>query len=220
MNNLSICITSHVGNTIAVDKLVSSLQLTQFNILVVVGNNPENKVFHVNNIHYVYVTHNSIDFTGLVYICETQNLPITKPKYWLYLHDTCECNIEVFNSWCNNILTYYDGDTIPLTKYPSMNMGIYKHADLMKLKSDILKHKSSSLPSIDEIQKLKTRCVHNEDWIFKKLRCHDHCSARQTSHPTDVYGTCVKRITEYFPSVGIYKYKANWFVKRVYELGV
>ena len=99
-------------------------------------------------------------------------------------------------------------------------MGIYKHTDLMELKSDVLKHKSSSLPSIDEIQNLKTKGVPNEDWVFKKLKCHYHCSARQTLPHTDVYGTGVKRITEYFPSVGIYKYKANWFVKRVYELGM
>lgn len=220
MNNISICINSHVGNTTAVDKLIASLHLTPFPILVVVGNNHENKVLCANNVHYAYVTHNSIDFTGLIYICETQNLPITNPKYWLYLHDTCECNIEVFNSWCNNILTSYDGDTIPLTTHPSMNIGIYKHADLMNLKQDIIKYKSSDLPSTVEIQKLKTKGVPDEDWIFKKLRCQKYLSVRQTSPPTDVYGTGVKRITEYYPTVGIYKYKANWIRKQVYELRI
>ena len=57
MNNLSICITSHADNTNAVDKLLASLQSTPFNILVVVGNSEENKVLHVNNVHFVYVTH-------------------------------------------------------------------------------------------------------------------------------------------------------------------
>ena len=91
----------------------------------------------------------------------------------------------------------------------------------MNLKTDILKYKSSHRPSINEIQKLKKQAVVHEDWIFRKLKCKDYCSSRKGFHKADnVYGQGVQRVTEYFPTVGFYKYKANWFTKHNYELNL
>ena len=218
MNNLAICINSHVRNKDAIDNIITSLNTIDIPVLVVIGDSTQNEVRIINNVYYVHVLHNSIDFTGLIYICETESLPLATPRYWLYLHDTCECDITVFEASCN-ILKSYDGNTSPIAQYPSMNMGIYKHQDIINLKPFILNHKSSDLPCTDEVLELKKKGVSFEDFIFRKLLCENHLSDRQILPPRDVYGNGVMRITEVFSTIGIYKYKANWNLKNKYELG-
>ena len=92
-----------------------------------------------------------------------------------------------------------------------MNIGTYKHKDLVKVKDFILTLRSSDHPSMEECKKNKEAGIRSEDDIFKKIGADKaYCSRRETKEATNVYSKGVKRITEYFPELDFYKFKANW----------
>lgn len=218
MSTWAICVNSHIQNELAVKRLISSLPITDIPVIVVVGQSPETRIERHNGVIYSYVLHNSIDFTGLIYVYETYSsiddaneLPIPAPSYWFYVHDTCEFKTSVFGKWLEIQMATYDGDTQPLTKYPSMNMGVYKHEDILKWSSNLYTLKSIDRPHTTDIHRLKHLGVKMEDFLFKTIPNNTYFSSRFVfANPRDIYGSGVLRIIEYFDAVGMYKYKANW----------
>jgi hypothetical protein len=247
MLHIKFLINSNIKNKdIVLPKLIDSFILNKIvpeNILVVFGGC--DKIFFQKNNHYsiLGVTHNSIDFTALIAVIEhvysliDNNFSI--PDYWFYLHDTCELGAS-FHSFLENYIFTLDSNvnTIPLTYYKSMNIGLYKYTFLLNHKNKIFELRSYNHPSIEQIEYFKNIGVMKEDFIFYldknnimytnninifNISFTQHNNKdRLLLHnalPSIIYeNSKILRITEYFSSLDFYKYKANWELKEKYTL--
>ncbi len=73
--------------------------------------------------------------------------------------------------------------------------------------------------STASLQHFKGLGVPNEDFVFKRSPGHMiHQMQITTSPPHDYYKTGVMRIVEYYKAWDLYKIKANWCSKPVWEL--
>lgn len=219
---ITIVINSHKNNTLALNKLLDSLkkcnEFNEYNIIVFIGGYYENADYKSemvsDNIKYVYCNHNSIDFTGLISIMEF--LP-KQDEYYFYLHDTTVVGPQFLKKISEIDI---NADTIRLRPSTSMNIGIYSNNIIHRCR-DILKN----LKNTDEskIQYYKKKGVEDEDIIFKndngsKL-IYNKDNLLNVSEPYDYYNNGVKRIVEYY-DIDLYKIKANWKVKDIYELNL
>ena len=128
-------------------------------------------------------------------------------------------------------------NTIPLTYYKSMNMGLYKYTFLLNNKNKIFELRSFDFPQFNQIEYLKKLGVLKEDFIFyldnnNRLEVNNkyfknsfiHTSTKDrlllnNGLPSIIYNNSkIYRITEYFSSLDFYKYKANWELKENYTL--
>lgn len=215
----TILINSHRNSKIALNFLLDSMkkysEFKTYNIIICIGGFYENSNYIINkedNITYILCNHNSIDFTGLITVLD---LFPNEENTYLYLHDTSSIGPNFFNIISNIKI---NGDTASLVPQTSMNMGIYT--------SYIIKQYSLFLDSCrntDEtkVQYFKTQAVYNEDKIFKSNKNHTLLEnyGRYTDNIlTDVYNTGTMRITEYYKCLDLFKYKANWGLKNIYEL--
>ena len=218
-----VLINSNIKNNIASKKLIDSIP-KEISMLLVEGGHTEtrieiNYVKSVINVH-LFVEHNSIDFTAVIALLENEEELKAKfdlPKMWFYIHDTCEIvDSKLFLECLNKEYT----QSYSLCKPPSMNIGIFLHNDFLEHKEELLKFKSSTSPSIQEINHLKQLGVIKEDFIAKKKNL-SFLDTRITKSEYFYYpGSSVKRIQEYYKNVGLVKYKANWNVKKNYELNI
>ncbi len=244
MVSFTFLINSNIKNKkIVLPKLINSFILNKIppeKILIVFGGCDH--IFFKKETHYsiLGVTHNSIDFTALIAVIEHVYSLIDNdfllPDYWFYLHDTCMLGTNFF-AYLNNFLETMDYNfqynTLPLTYYKSMNIGLYKYTFLLNHKNRILKLRSSNYPPLDQIQHLKKIGVYYEDFIFylDNNKCDFNeknfkLSFTNTSNedrvvlrPQIIYeNSNILRITEYFKSLDFYKYKANWELKEHYTL--
>lgn len=243
--NIKFLINSHIKNKdIVLNKLINSFTLNNIHkedILVVFGNS-DRIFFEKNNFYNILgVPHNSIDFTALIAVIEhvysliDNNFSI--PDYWFYLHDTCELGkdfITLFNKYLENI-NLNNINTLPLTYYKSMNMGLYKYTFLLNNKNTIFQLRSHNHPFNEEIQHLKKIGVFKEDFIFylnkeniKNNKIFQNSFSNNNDKdriifnnqlPQIIYeNSNILRIIEYFPNIDFYKYKANWELKEYYIL--
>ncbi len=245
MLNIKFLINSNIKNKdIVLPKLINSFILNNIlpeNILVVFGGCDKIYFSKEKDYYALGVTHNSIDFTALIAIVEhvysliDNNFSI--PDYWFYLHDTCELGSS-FNSFFQNFINIIDFNfnTLPLTYYKSMNMGLYKYTFLLNNKNKIFQLRSYDHPSNEQIQYLKNIGVIKEDFIFyldnnlneKNNRIFNTSFTSNSNKdrfvlnngfPSIIYeNSKIIRITEYFPTLDFYKYKANWELKENYTL--
>lgn len=215
MNNRTyILINSNINNTIALDLLLKSLNGISIPILVVIGDyNTTIPCKRITKYLFVcYVMHNSIDFTGLNALIDHEqvisNTMNGLPERWFYLHDTCEItDVCLFEKVCINT----NETTRLLRCQPSMNMGIYKHSDVIRASNIITKQKSNINPSQEEILKLKRNAIINEDIVFKAIGTSNALSEVMTMKERFRYpGSEVDRIIEVYSKVGFRKYKANY----------
>ncbi len=242
MVSLKFLINSNIKNKdIVLPKLIDSFLLNKIapdHILVVFGGC--DTIFFKKEQYYsiLGVTHNSIDFTALIAVIEHVYSLIDNqfsiPDYWFYLHDTCMLG-ENFSSHLYQFLENieFEYNTLPLTYYKSMNIGLYKYTFLLNHKNKILQLRSLNHPSLEQIQYLKKLGVQYEDFIFyldnnKYVLNHTffNHSFTHTSNPdrmildkSIIYeNSNILRITEYFKPLDFYKYKANWELKETYTL--
>jgi hypothetical protein len=100
--------------------------------------------------------------------------------------------------------------SIHLTKYPSMNIGVYSQK-LINLNKDILTQRKCIKDT--ECSLFKNKAIKEEDMIFKNdpntKTLDNHCN-RVSTGPTDYYKTGTMRVVEYFSNLDLYKIKANW----------
>jgi len=212
-----IVINSHKNNKIALEKLLETIGQSNLNIIVCIGgfyDYNDYKITEDNNITYIYCNHNSIDFTGLITLLEL--FPNSDDTY-IYIHDTCSVGKE-FNNIISNI-SIEQAESVKINQHRSMNMGIYTSNIIRNNSNFLLKMKNN----IEEnTQLFKSMAVTHEDYIFN----HDptniclYPNNREVSGPEDVYNTGVLRIIEYYSALDLYKYKANWFGKQIYELNI
>ncbi len=205
-----------------IDKCLHNLydKIKSDNILVVVGDYKELKFERREYYNILYVKHNSIDFTALISVVENYQFlrfKIILPKFWFYIHDTSEFG-ELFldkinNFFINNKVT----SNIAIRNPPSfsMNIGLYNYEFLLKNENLLLEKRSSDNPSIEEIHKLKKDGIYWEGFFFnKEMQTAFSDSPPKVEGPMIIYNNSnVMRIIEYFESLDIKKYKANWYIR-------
>jgi hypothetical protein len=108
-------------------------------------------------------------------------------------------------------------DKIALRTWPSMSIGLYKYSYLLAVKDKILSAKNTD-SSRESLLKWKLWGVGSEDYILWQtepapLRYNTDLLRDQECLFVDFnnwYGSDTTRMTEYYPSLDLYKNKSNW----------
>lgn len=212
---MKIVINSHTKSNIALQHLLDSLKENDINyceVIVVIGGHYDLNNYEITkeeNITYIRANHNSIDFTGLITLLELYS---DTNEYYLYLHDTCKVGKNFYDKIKSIDLT--NVSSLKINRRFSMNIGIYSQKIINKFNNFLLSKKNTN-----ENECMKFKSINfNEDYIFKndpnnKL-LDDYCGWKYTgpvsSGPTNYYNTGTIRMIEYYPSLDLYKMKANW----------
>lgn len=210
---VKICISStqrYAEKT--VPALVKSLAEAGFagnDIYVFEGGHAANRYVFASFHHY-FVNHNSIDFTALI---EAAQLPV-KTDYWFFLHDTCVVAPQ-FKRLTENI-PHFRPETLPVKNYPSMNMGAYRRDYLIR-KQSLLQTLRNDRLDADAAMAFKVKGLESEDVLFKQSKdpvvYNGWMLDKEDVYRNDdvpVPAIYTNRICEYFPQVGLYKFKANY----------
>jgi len=220
---MKIVINSYIKNKLALDHLLDSMKLhrcfKEYEIIVAIGGYyeiPDYVIEKDENIVYIKCNHNSIDFTGLIALCELYN--DKTEEYYLYIHDTCKVGNDFF-SLLNSIDT--TGVTSMKLNYSySMNMGIYSQS-IINLSKDFLMTQKNTDP--EKSLQYKAHCVGTEDHITntdKTVKIIGNHRGPVVSGPTDYYNNGTLRRVEYYSNLDIYKIKANWGQNHNYTLNL
>lgn len=148
-------------------------------------------------VHAFSVPHNSFDFTAMISV-----LDLGLEDTWVFVHDTITANskfADVVRAVTANARFTSDG--------PSMNMGVFTWEKLEEIRNDLEKFRNAT----------KKACVDFEDVFLGGCEALNS-TPREVQGKQDVYGTGTQRIVEYYPDVGVYKYKSNWYVKDAYHV--
>ena len=222
--NPAVLITSHKDNTVALDHLLESLAncpgIEKLKIVIVAGGYHENEEYTVSQhplgAVLIQSPYNSIDFTGLLAVLDIPD--IMDHESYIYVHDTTRVGLHFVEC----VLGLAPGLKSASFKFPSMNMGLYSR-DVIHASRDLLETFRNADPSREAAQKMKTRCVQMEDCIFRShAEGHTFLSFEPpgVSSPVDYYGNGIPRIVEYYPALAVYKIKANWYTKSIYQLSL
>ena len=222
---VSVVITSFAGNAVALDACLAGLRMCpefpEANVVVVVGGSSssegsdEKKVS--DGVTIIPSARNVFDLTGLL-VLAFDRPDLCPANAFFYIHDTCvpgpEFLARVAKIVANRV---HHTKCLALTRYPSMNMGVYPtDADSLAKFRDVLR------PFLDlrgDIAHVKDVVTRNEDVVF--LAAGDACDRldgpMMQSSPCDFYGRGVMRVVERFPDVDLIKIKANWHGTDVWE---
>lgn len=219
---IKFTISSHINSyektfNVLIPTLLSAGILPNDIYFFIGGYNNYNKIYNKDNINVYEVPHNSMDFTGLISVIELGL--INDSNYWFLLHDTCYVGSEF-----NNILKskIYHSDAVILTNDGfSMNIGLYKNTYIENKSSEILKLKNIDY-TVDGLMNHKRVLINSEDIFIKNFKTNFYLNSkpRITTNADNFYQNNIKRICEYFPDIDLYKIKANWNLKPIYELNV
>lgn len=217
----AIVISSHEPNAPALNKLLESLRPQcqgKIDIVVVIGGCAwdEPLSIHESGMYFeLRCMHNSFEYTALI---ELLHRDLAWDRYFL-LHDTC-----VAGDTCVDKILEACPDNEECTvsfNFPSMNIGWYSTKTLNMHKTWLESMKCTD-PGLLHVA--KSRAVDFEDYVFKRQhqKGMHRFLGRVTcvSGPTDYYGTGVDRVVEYYASLDVYKIKANWYVRDVYQLSM
>jgi hypothetical protein len=164
----------------------------------------DNKI--IEDINYYYLNHNTFELSPLIEIVDKE----IESEYWFLIHDTCKVGPkfkELLYSIPEN-----KPDRISLKPWPSMSIGLYRYDYLLKNKDKLLSIKNTD-HSPESTLKWKKWAVDNEDYI---LTYNGSNVMTYGNHPyitldyKDWYGSDIKRRTEYYPQLDLYKKKSNW----------
>ena len=208
---MKIVINSHNKSTIALQHLLESLKenddINYCDIIIVIGGyyNLDNyEIFKDENITYIHVNHNSIDFTGLITLMELYN---NIDEHYVYLHDTCKIGTNFYNKIKSIDLS--NVSSIKINKKFSMNIGIYSQKIINTFKEFLFSKKNTN-----ENECMKYKSInYDEDYIFNNdtnNKILDNYDDWNYTGPTDYYNTGTMRIVEYYSNLDLYKIKANW----------
>jgi len=203
--------------------LLDSMKLnkcfSEYEIIVAIGGYyeiPEYVIEKDENIVYVKCNHNSIDFTGLIALCELYGEDTS--EYYLYIHDTCKVGDNFFSLL--KLIDTTGVTSMKLNNTYSMNMGIYSQ-NIINLSKDFLMTQKNTDP--EQSLKYKKLCVGTEDHITntdKNVKIIGNQRGPVVSGPTDYYNNGTLRITEYYSNLDIYKIKANWGQNHNYTINL
>jgi hypothetical protein len=211
----ALLITSHKNNAPALEHLFESLVhcegIDRVNVIAVVGGYDTFSIGTRGPFTLVQVPHNSIDFTGLLAVLDTPEL---HHESYFYMHDTTRAGPR----FVQRVMDLPDTTQSASFRFPSMNIGLYSHT-LLEDSKNLLETFRNTNES--RAQDAKRRCVEMEDCIFRSNATHQFLSTGPPlvqGEPRDYYGSGVPRRVEYYPSMDLYKIKANWYVKSAYQL--
>lgn len=210
---IKICISStkkYAGQTVPlVTNSLLGVGIAANDIYVFEGGHTSRQ-YAFGSFHHYKVDHNSFDMTALIEIVSSD----VKSDYWFLLHDTCLVD-ERFRTRIHNI-PHFLPETLPVKNYPSMNMGAYRHDYLLRKAGVLMDYKNDSLDHAAAIR-FKEKCVRDEDILFRQSKrpvayngwlLHDDDNYKRTDVTAPAAYT--NRICEYYPQVGVYKFKANF----------
>lgn len=181
-------------------------------IYVFEGGYFENLKLNKKYNHFI-VDHNTFDLTALISILDLK----LKSRNWLLLHDTIELDKSFWKRFYGIRMNNYD--CMPLRDHPSMNIGVYSLDYLIKNRIYLLSLKNIDY-SYEGLQKVKAKGVIDEDYLFlnskNKLFINEHLKNKEVC--TQVYYMGKVRNKEYYPQLGIIKYKANFMLSNYYDI--
>jgi len=159
------------------------------NVYVIV--NEYNTSYTEDNVHYIGVPYNAFEYSAFI---ESHNIP----HDWLFvMHDTCIPG-ENFTKFMRYFNTNADVTTV---ENHMNNLGMYKRSFVLTMQK-----------RFQSFQRISRQvAVQYEGFLSKNIGT---CSFYQPGG-VEFYGTSskyskVERSVEYFPSLDLYKYKANY----------
>ena len=164
----------------------------------------------IDGITHYELDHNSFEYGPLIEICEGY----LESDYWFLMHDTCKVGPR-FKDLLYNIPDHTPAK-LALKIFPSMSIGLYRYDYLMTVRDKIISIKNTDY-SIESMLRWKHWGRGNEDYILWQTEpAPEICNGTKTNPYGDSidqgnwYGTETIRITEYHPSLDLYKNKSNW----------
>jgi len=161
----------------------------------------------IDGITHYYLDHNSYEYGPLIEICDKE----LSSEYWFLIHDTCKVGPK-FKELLNNI-PENKPEKLSLKTSPSMSIGLYRYDYLLTLKDKLLSIKNTDY-SEQSMMKWKKWGVHNEDFILWKSHpnpiIYNNNDHWEVVDYNNWFNTKIKRRTEYYPSLDLYKNKSNW----------
>jgi hypothetical protein len=161
----------------------------------------------IDGITHYHLDHNSYEYGPLIEICDKELLS----EYWFLIHDTCKVGSK-FKELLNNI-PESKPEKLSLKTSPAMSIGLYRYDYLLTLKDKLLSIKNTDY-SEESMMKWKKWGVHNEDFILWKSHpkpiIYNNNNHWEVVDYNNWFNTKIKRRTEYYPSLDLYKNKSNW----------
>lgn len=169
-------------------------------------------------VQYHYVPYCNIDNNGLMWLTQSETLPLPAEGWIMLLHDTC---LVASHFWdmCGRVVADLAGDADAIMMHLPFSMGIGFYR-LGWLRTPEVVRYMRSLCNVDpaNIAAIKANAGVTEDTLFKyviinggkgKLRALKNTreSELMSNNP---YGTNTPRLAEYYAVPGVYKLKANW----------
>lgn len=187
-----------------------SCGINENEIFVFVSGCSEEKQVLKDNITYYYINYNSFECSALIAIAEKEIVS----EYWCLLHDTCKAGIN-FKKLVYQIPSEKP-DKIALRDPCSMSIGCYRYDYLISIKQTLQDIKKTDVTE-EGAKLIKQWAVCNEDIILWKTGPTPAVYNGGTGgydwsviDNLNWYNDGSERRTEYFPSLDLYKNKANW----------
>lgn len=182
--------------------------ISKEDIHVFIGGFKEYSLDNEKGISYHCIDHNSYEYSPLIEICEKR----IEADYWFLIHDTCKVG-PLFKAKLYKVPEALP-DKIAMRTTPCMSIGLYKYSYLLKNTDKLIKIKNRDF-SEQSMIKWKYWGIDNEDYLLYQT---DPKPLLYPSTGEDVvpinnenwFNTGTIRKTEYFPSLDLYKNKANW----------
>lgn len=172
----------------------------------------ENKEENILGVRMTHVGHNSFDYTGFVEIAHNGS----DKSHLFFMHDTCSVGPEF-----QNLVSAMDGTELkvvsPVTAFPFMcNIGLVRTDYVKKLRiiTNSMKGCSKSQAVMLEGQIL-TMTSKEKVGFF----ANSEALPRSDGKWEAVYRDGVRRTTEHYYSIDLYKYKANCNISSNWVIG-
>jgi len=190
--------------------LASGIQSSQ--IFIFESGHQQAKQLKYKKMTLIQSIYSSFEFTPLIEIIENK---ITA-DYWFLIHDTCEVGLQFQTLLHKNITETVlpnQAAKLQLKTKPSMNIGLYKYDYLLKHANKILSFLNKDV-SKQALNTLKAKIIEEEDCLFtledeQNYLCIDSHNSPQILNSSENSVFEISRITEYYPQLDLYKYKAN-----------
>ena len=163
-------------------------------------------------------THNSIDFTALIALCELSDDVFKKSEYYFYIHDTSTVGHQFFNNVISAVASSIPCKAKNVNRYFSKNLGLYSFSYLKESTRLLLTMKNESNDE-NSIHHYKTLGVKKEDLLLRPFRQSiPFCNNPKLIEITDFYKRGVPRQVLHYQEIDLYKICANWESRKKYEL--
>lgn len=194
-------VSSHVDYEYATLPVIlpSLSSIEPSDILVVVGGATQAREEVRCGILFLYVEHNSFEWTGIIEIVE-RNL---EANWWFWLHDTCECGPEFRQLAEGNFDPAADITAVHMDpEGPACSFGMYSYRLLMHHKDYLVGLKGLS----EERVIYEGGSLYRSDYGTKAIYPD---ATRYSLGQLDVYNSGVTRRMEHYSAVDLYKYKVS-----------